>query len=133
MLDLYPPNTRQTIQRAGGRVTGGKTFSYLLVPKESGKVELRQVLNWVYFNTVKGRYDTLFPQASFLVMKGKESSAGSTARKQDSFYDLIDKADSTVMVLGVRRQEGLIWINSGIAAMALIALLLPLFRRNRQN
>lgn len=133
MIDLYPPNTRQTIQRAGGRVTGSKTFSYLLVPKESGKVELRRVLNWVYFNTATGRYDTLSPQASFWVMKGKESGAGSSARKQDSFYDLIDKADSRLMVLGLRRREGLLWINSGVGAMAVIALLLPLFRRRGQS
>ena len=127
-VDLYPPNTRQTIQRAGGRVTGEKTFSYLMVPKERGTVYLENIFNWVYFNTDLARYDTLRPNGTVAVMQGKELTARNSATSQNSFYSKIDQADRDEISEKPDKSKWLLWANISIGAMALVTLWLS-FRK----
>lgn len=129
MLDMYPPNTQQTIQRAGGRVTGQKTFSYLLVPKEKGNFQVRNAIFWVYFNSKLGQYDTLFPTSVIRVVEGKSASAGASAKAEDSFYAWIEKADPSEIDLVARKNNSLFWINIAMAVMAAITLVVSFLRR----
>jgi hypothetical protein len=129
MLDIYPPNTQQTIQRSAGRVTGEKIFSFLLVPKEAGEVSLAKTFFMVYFDTQKGRYDTLRPSSKFSVVEGKAASASTSAKAEDSFYSLIDKADKSQITLGQEKTKNLFWINIGMAVMAVVTLVLSFLRR----
>ncbi len=129
MLDMYPPNTQQTIQRAGGRVTGQKTFSYLLVPKEKGNFQVRNAIYWVYFNSKSGQYDTLFPTSVIRVVEGKSASAGASAKAEDSFYAWIEKADPSEIDLVARKDNSLFWINITMAVMAAITLMVSFLRR----
>jgi BatD DUF11 like domain len=129
MLDMYPPNTQQTIQRAGGRVTGQKTFSYLMVPKEKGNFQIRNAVYWVYFNSKLGQYDTLFPASIIRVVKGKSASAGASAKAEDSFYAWIEKADPSEIDLMPRKDISLFWINLAMTIMAAITLVVSLIRR----
>ncbi len=129
MLDMYPPNTQQTIQRAGGRVTGQKTFSYLLVPKEKGNFQVRNAIYWVYFNSKSGQYDTLFPTSVIRVVEGKSASAGASAKAEDSFYAWIEKADPSEIDLVARKNNSLFWINIAMAVMAAITLVVSFLRR----
>jgi len=129
MLDMYPPNTQQTIQRAGGRVTGQKTFSYLMVPKEKGNFQVRNAIYWVYFNSKLGQYDTLFPTSVIRVVEGKSASAGVSAKAEDSFYAWIEKADPNEIDLVAKKNESLFWINIAMAVMAAITLVASFIRR----
>jgi hypothetical protein len=128
-MDIYPPNTQQNIQRAAGRVTGSKVFSYLLVPKEQGNAEIGKALFWVYFNVKTGQFDTLRPKTILNVVKGKAASAGSSARSEDSFYSLIDKVDQKEVSLEERKSKNLIWYNIAIAVMALVSIVLVFVKR----
>ena len=129
LMDIYPPNTQQNIQRAAGRVTGSKVFSYLLVPKEQGNAEIGKALFWVYFNVKTGQFDTLRPKTILNVVKGKTASARNSARSEDSFYSLIDKVDHKEVSLEERKSKNLIWYNIAIAVMALISIVLVFVKR----
>lgn len=124
LIDVYPPNSRQTIQRAGGRVTGVKTFSYLLLPKEQGQVPVAKVLEWIFFNVKKGQYDTLRPKVILQVKKGKMASSENQEESEDSFYSLLDRIDPGVINLSGRKSGSLFWYNLAMAGMALVSLVL---------
>lgn len=128
LADIYPPNTRQTIQRAGGRVTGEKVFSYLIVPKEQGGISLSNSFFWVYFNSEKARYDTLRPEGDLFVSKGKASGNSNTATSKDSFYGMIDKADHAILGERADNKQLILWVNIAMGLMASITLWLS-FRR----
>jgi len=129
MVDMYPPNTQQTIQRAGGRITGQKTFSYLLIPKERGDLSVKNSIFWVYFNVKTGRYDTLSPKSVIRVLEGNSASAGSSAKAEDSFYGWIEKADRSEINLNKKEDSWLLWFNIGMGVMAVITLFVSFIRR----
>lgn len=129
-VDLYPPNTRQTIQRAGGRVTGEKVFSYLLVPKELGTMPLNRVFSWIYFNSKLGKYDTLSPKGTISVVpqSGKKGTTG-TVKSQNAFYSLIDQADRTEIRENEEKPKWLLWVNISIGLMIATTLWLSFVKK----
>lgn len=60
-LELFPPTTRQQINRSSNTVYGMKAFSYQIIPSEAGNYPLDEQIEWVFFNTLENRYDTLRP------------------------------------------------------------------------
>ncbi|UBM58330.1 BatD family protein [Marinilongibacter aquaticus] len=56
-MDFYPPTS--TVKQRNGSEFGSRTFNFKLFPKDSGKIDLGEYFNWVYFDTQKGVYDTL--------------------------------------------------------------------------
>lgn len=93
-FEFYEPNIRQNINRQNGRVTGTKSFSYFIIPKEPGDYRMRDMLNWVYFNPTLKRYDTLIARAAVVV--SGESMKNETIESTDpgSLYDKISSADN---------------------------------------
>jgi hypothetical protein len=130
LADVYPPNSSQTIQRSGGRVTGSKTFSYLLVPREQGAIQASRILEWIFFNVKTGRYDTLRPRLVFQVVRGKKTASGKQEESEDSFYSLLKRTNTSIVDLSDRRSGNLLWYNLAIAAMALVTVVL-MVRKNR--
>ena len=62
-MDVYPPTVQQNILRDAGRVTGSKTFTYLLQPKQEGRYPLAgRGFVFPFFNSRTGRYDSLRSQ-----------------------------------------------------------------------
>ena len=49
-FEFYEPNVRQDITRQNSRVTGTKSFSYFMIPKEPGKYKQGEYFQWVFFN-----------------------------------------------------------------------------------
>ena len=58
-LDVFPPQERQTLNRLADRVTGRKTFTYFIVPRQNGLFSLAKWFQWIYFDPQTARYDTL--------------------------------------------------------------------------
>jgi hypothetical protein len=129
LLDVYAPNTNQTIQRAGGRVTGSKMFSYLLIPKEIGYINLKKAFYWVYFNTKTASYDTLRPESGLRVVEGKSLNSKNAATSEDAFYSLIDGADNTLLSETKKDEKWLFWINISIGLMAAVTLVISFMKR----
>ncbi len=99
-VEIYEPNIRQTLRREHGRVTGIKTFSYFVIPREPGSLNMNDYFQWVFFNTTINAYDTLRPAASLHV--GGMSKKNETIEASDlgSFYDRIYQADNILRMAG---------------------------------
>lgn len=89
-FDFYDPNIRQNIRRSANTVRGTKSFEYYGIPNEPGTFDLGNYLNWVYFNSLKERYDTL--RSDIVVNVTGESRKNEYISSSDlgSFYDRIE-------------------------------------------
>lgn len=107
-VDLFPPEERHTIDHGGNRVSGRKTFTYFILPRQPGTLVLADHLQWIYFDPQRARYDTLRPRLRVQVGGDKiaaaETSAPVEAAKSTdtasvspsrSLYAGIDTLDST--------------------------------------
>jgi len=114
-FEFYEPNVKQNINRDNGRVTGAKTFSYFMIPREPGKYNLGNYFQWIYFNTSTGTYDTL--RSKQVVNVSGESKKNQSIESSDmgSFYDNLDTASNQ---LQTRNGNG--WIKWGANIFAII-------------
>jgi len=107
-IDIFPPKERQTLSRAGGRVTGRKTFTYFLIPRQNGPLPLGDRFQWIFFNPQTARYDTLRSQIQLQIgtattavasvdggVEKPGQSVSSGVGTPTSIYAGIDKLDST--------------------------------------
>lgn len=116
-FDFYEPNVRQSINRENNRVTGTKSFSYFMIPKEPGEYRMDDLVQWVFFNPETKKYDTLKAQAA-MVVKG-ESLKNEAIESVDagSFYDKINSTDNTLQGMS---DKG--WLNHVLTIFILVML-----------
>ncbi len=95
-FDFYEPNVKQKINREEGKVSGTKSFSYFMIPKEPGTYKLGDYFQWIFFNTETKKYDTL--KSKQVVTVDGESFKNQSIGSNDlgSFYDRIDTADNSL-------------------------------------
>lgn len=96
VFEFYEPNVKQSINRETGRVTGTKSFSYFMIPKEPGTYNLGDYFQWVFFNPTQKKYDTL--KSNQVVTVTGESQRNQAIESSDagSFYDRINTADNSL-------------------------------------
>ena len=116
-FEFYEPNVKQNINRESGRVTGTKTFSYFLIPKEPGEYALKDYFQWVFFNPSTKKYDTL--QSRYVVNVSGESQKNLAIESTDggSFYDRMNTADNTLQAATDNR-----WIQYGTNIFILLTI-----------
>lgn len=116
-FDFYEPNMKQSINRENGRVTGNKSFSYFMIPKEPGTYHLGDYFQWIFFNPATKKYDTL--RSNQIVEVSGESQKNQSIESTDlgSFYDQISGADNTL-----RQRTETDWTKVAFNATALILL-----------
>jgi len=95
-FDFYEPNVKQSINREGGRVTGTKSFSYFMIPKEPGRYKLGDFFQWIFFNPQTKKYDTLKSQQVVNVTGESFTNQSIVSNDLGSFYDRIDGADNSL-------------------------------------
>ncbi|MEJ8758061.1 BatD family protein [Pontibacter sp. H259] len=98
-LDFYPPDVRQGITRRAGRVQGSKTFTYTVLPREPGKYNLGNVMEWIYFDPLTVRYDTLRPALTVQITGSRDTDALVLSRELGPFYKIIENEDDTLVSL----------------------------------
>jgi hypothetical protein len=116
-FDFYEPNVRQSITRQGNRVTGTKSFTYFIIPKEPGDFNLGDYFRWVYFNPNKKRYDTLRAQTTAHVEGESLKNEAIESVDGGSFYDKIHMADNSL-----NRMADADWPKRSMTIFALIIL-----------
>jgi len=73
-FEQYPPKVTDMINRGQSRITGSKTFEYLLLPRYPG-LKVIKPLTFVYFDPVKKEFTRLrSPQVELNVEQGTASS-----------------------------------------------------------
>ncbi|MEO5601398.1 MAG: BatD family protein [Cyclobacteriaceae bacterium] len=98
-FEFYEPNVRMDIKRENSRVRGTKSYNYFLIPKEPGRYDLKDYLQWVFFNPEENRYDTLRSKLTVYVTGESTKNDAIQANNDGSFYDKIQTADNTLIVI----------------------------------
>jgi len=127
-FEVYEPNVKQNINRDNGRVTGAKTFSYFVIPREPGKFRLGDYIQWVYFNTTTRKYDTL--RSKQVVTVEGESKKNQSIESSDTggFYDNIEEVSNQLQT-----QKNTGWIQWGANAFAVIMVGLSIYLISRKT
>jgi len=97
-FEFYEPSVRQDINRQHNRVTGNKSFSYFMIPKEPGKYKLGDYFQWVFFNPKTASYDTLRSKLSLNVTGESKKNESILANDVGNFYNKIDSLDNHLVV-----------------------------------
>lgn len=116
-FDFYEPNVHQSINRQHGMVTGTKTFSYFLVPKNPGTYNLGKYFQWIYFNPRLKRYDTLKSKLTMDVTGESKKNLAIESNDTGAFYDKIQTADNSIRLFG-----GVAWLTWVFNAFILVIL-----------
>src|SRR6478736_3170385 len=95
-FDFYEPNVKQNINRENTRVTGAKSFSYFMIPKEPGTYKLGDYIQWVFFNPNTKKYDTLKSKQMLTVTGESQTNQSIESNDTGAFYDRIDSTDNTL-------------------------------------
>jgi len=90
ILEFYPPNIRQNINRGNNRVTGNKTFNYYIIPNEPGDYDLGEFFEWVFFNPSSEQYDTLRSGITIQVTGESKKNNQILSNDMGTFYDQIE-------------------------------------------
>lgn len=104
-FEFYEPNVRQDITRQNNRVTGTKSFSYFMIPKEPGQYKLGDYFQWVFFNPKVGKYDTLKSQLTVYVTGESKKNEAIQSNDLGNFYDRIDSADNALKIMEDKRWQ----------------------------
>jgi hypothetical protein len=116
-FDFFEPNVKQSINRENGRVTGTKAFSYFIIPQEPGNFDLKDYVQWVFFNPKIKKYDTLKSQVSLVISGESRKNEFISSSDGGSFYDRIVLADNTL-----RSNASSQWMKIGLNVFALLML-----------
>jgi BatD DUF11 like domain len=98
-FEFYEPNVRQDITRQNNRVTGTKSFSYFMIPKEPGEYRLGDYFQWVYFNPKLAKYDTLKSKLTVYVTGESKKNEAIQSNDLGNFYDRISVAENTLKTI----------------------------------
>jgi hypothetical protein len=64
-MEIFLSNTK--LNQNLGSSDGSKIFSFKIIPKKLGKIELKDYFNFIFFNSISERYDTLFAKKAISV------------------------------------------------------------------
>jgi hypothetical protein len=128
VFEIYDPNVRQNITRAQGRVSGTKTFSYYIIPKEPGDFNLGDYFQWIYFNTESKRYDTLRSKIQIAVTGESRKNEYIEANDMGEFYDKIQSVDNTLVKR--KRNDWQRWVFGGFIMLTLVLSGFLFFRKS---
>lgn len=95
-FEFYEPNVRQDITHQNNRVTGTKSFSYFMIPKEPGQYKLGDYFQWIFFNPKSQKYDTLKSQLTVYVTGESKKNESIQSNDLGNFYDRINSAENTL-------------------------------------
>ncbi|GAA4304228.1 BatD family protein [Nibribacter koreensis] len=120
-IEIYPPEVRQYVNRANGKIAGTKTFRYFIVGRHPGAYPMRTLFQWVYFNPVTARYDTLRPSMTVRVRGQEDQNASIRAQSVGGFYDIIATESNRITLLD-QMQEARRYSNIALGVLLVVAL-----------
>ncbi|MFB9294403.1 BatD family protein [Persicitalea jodogahamensis] len=95
-FDFYPPDVSQTVQRSYEKVSGEKTFGYNIVARQKGNFTLGRFFQWIYFDPVRAKYDTLRSSRTVEVTGENLRASALSGEGADPVYGNIDELDTNV-------------------------------------
>jgi hypothetical protein len=98
-FDFYPPDIQQDVTRQNGRVYGYKTFTYTILPRVPGNYAFNEIFNWIYFNPVTAKYDTLQPALNVQIIAARDAEILTVSKDFGPFYNIIHREDAKLVKL----------------------------------
>lgn len=95
-FNFYPPHIQQSVQRAGQRVSGWKTFNFHSIPKEAGTYDFKNYFRWIFFNPNTQRYDTLRAKAQIRVSGESLRNLEISSANVGDFYKDLENESNTL-------------------------------------
>ncbi len=130
-FDIYKPSSVQSIYRSLGKVTGERTYIYNIIPQEPGIYNLGEGFQWVFFNTMTNRYDTLVSSTRIKVEGASHEPTDAYGGTTDPFYADLKERNNWLKSLDRNK----VWKTYGNWAIGIMVLgfLVLLFINNRNN
>ena len=127
LFEFYEPNIVQNIRRSSNRVTGSKKFDFFGIPNEPGVYELGDFIQWIFFDPIHEKYDTLKSDIQLQVDGESRKNEYISSNDLGSFYDIIEFEDNKLVLIktGIGYQ---IIINLFIFAISVCSIVL-LFKK----
>lgn len=102
-FDFYPPDVSQTVQRSYEKVSGEKTFDYYIVARQKGDFRLGKFFQWIYFDPVKAKYDTL-RSSEVLEVAGENLQASAlSGNGADPVFGNIEELDTNEIYIDYQK------------------------------
>lgn len=93
-VDFTPVSTERSVVPIRDQMIGQKIDIFNISPEQPGQISLGKYFNWIFFNTVKERFDTL-RASTILIVKGQPSDRFlRTDEEVGGVYNQIEKKDS---------------------------------------
>jgi hypothetical protein len=127
-LEIYSPEIRQSQQIFQGRLVGSKTFRYFIVGRQAGQFQLNELFQWVFFNPVTARYDTLQPSLTVQVRGQEDQNSFIRAQDVGDFYN-IAATESNELISIDQFREVRLYTNVVLGIMLGAALFIFLLKR----
>lgn len=96
-FEFYEPNIKQNINHQKNQVTGTKSFSYFMIPREPGTYALGDYFQWVFFNPKKKQYDTLRSQLTIYVTGESKKNEAIQSTDVGTFYNKMNDANNQLI------------------------------------
>lgn len=127
VLEIYDPNVRQEISKAGNRISGTKSFRYFLIPKEPGNYDLGNYFQWIFFSPARKKYDTLSSAINVRITGESKKNEAIESYDPGNFYDGASVADNTLQP--IQNQRWTKWLFQGFILVMVGTSAVLLFRK----
>ncbi len=98
-LTFFKPTVEQEVRKENGKLYGTKEFSYSIVAELPGVYSFKDRFEWIYFDPIKRRYDTLKPHLYAHVIGTSLSKIDMEDDNLLDFYDRLETADKKLVFL----------------------------------
>lgn len=126
-LDFYSPEINQFTSVKDGIRTSQKNFTYDIIPKEPGSYQLSDYFQWIYFNPIKNKFDTLRSKIKLTVMGESLKNKEISSTDLGSFYELAGKESNQLR--SKEKDQSIKFFANIIILFMLVTTAILIFRR----
>lgn len=125
-FEYYEPEVFKINETINNELIGTTSFNYFVIPNDPGIYDMKTYFNYVFFNTEKQKYDTLFSKIQIHVKGESKHNLGVSINIGDGFYDLINTENNFFINKSTKNVYILL---AKVFIIILLLLLLVLFLR----
>lgn len=127
-FDFYPPTIQQSITRRRSRVSGEKTFTFQIIPKQAGNFPLSMYFRWIFFNPRTGRYVN-WQSNVVLKSQGEKITNTDSDALAGSLFSNLENLDSAKPFVNV--QHTILSLANGLLAIMALGMVYIFIRGKR--
>lgn len=127
-FDFYPPDINQTVRRSYENVSGEKTFDYYIVAKQKGTYPMGRFFQWIFFDPIRMRYDTLRSSRTVEVVGENLKTIGYGGEQANSIYENIEELNTDMNYIDYQEITRNL---TNMVVLGLLGVMIWIFRKQR--